>query len=527
MEPKLNQRLSELLLVIYMNQDLKIWIKNNILDKNLNPIGLRFSSFLKKNEENCLILMLKTNYLDNNCKISERIYNIINDITSVSKCKNKKCFNKVKFINYKQGYNDYCSWKCSNTCSIAKQKYIETCMKKYGVNHPWKNNKIKLKRKKTNIKKYGFDNPSKSKEIKDKIKKNTLEKYGNENYFYSLLPKDNFEKLNNKNFLYKEYIINKKTSRKISNQLNVSKSALLKNIHKQNIPINYEYFVSFAEREIIDFINQKNIQTNTRKIISPYELDIFILENKLAIEFDGLYWHSEEYKDKKYHLLKTKMCEEKDIQLLHIFENEWLNESIQDIWKSIINSKLGKNKKIFARNCKVKEITDNKIIHDFLDKNHLQGFVGSNIKIGLFYKNQLISLMTFGKSRYSNKFQYEMIRFCSKKYLNVVGGASKLFKYFIRNYDPQSVISYADKRYSDGNLYKILGFEYSHSSAPNYFYYKLGTNVLYPRIKFQKHKLEKQLEIYNPKLSEAKNMFNNNYRRIWDCGNMIYVYNNK
>ena len=129
--------------------------------------------------------------------------------------------------------------------------------------------------------------------------------------------------------------------------------------------------------------------------------------------------------------------------------------------------------------------------------------------------------MTFGKTRFSKKYEYEMIRFCNKKFISVVGGASKLYKYFIRNYKPKSVISYANRRYSDGNLYDKLGFKFSHFSTPNYWYFK-NNQKLYSRIMFQKHKLKDLLESYDSNKSEIENMIANNYQRIFDCGNIIF-----
>jgi hypothetical protein len=135
--------------------------------------------------------------------------------------------------------------------------------------------------------------------------------------------------------------------------------------------------------------------------------------------------------------------------------------------------------------------------------------------------------MTFGKSRYNKNYQYELIRFCNKINTVVTGGASKIFKYFIRNYNPESLISYADLRYSNGALYEKLGFAKLKSSNPNYFYFhKSSTPKLMSRVQFQKHKLKDKLDIYNESLSEYRNMLNNGYDRIWDCGNGVYEYNN-
>jgi|TARA_R110000787_G_scaffold336_9_gene1314 hypothetical protein len=279
--------------------------------------------------------------------------------------------------------------------------------------------------------------------------------------------------------------------------------------------------VSKPEMEVFEFINEESKVSNTRKIIPPLELDIYIPNHSLAIEFNGIYWHSElSGKDKQYHLNKTKVCESKNIQLLHIFESEWKFK--EDIWKSIINTKLGNNIRIYGRKCKIKEI-DTSIKNEFLDYNHLQGQDKASIKLGLFHEEELVSVMTFCKSRFDKGYQWELSRFASKLNTSIIGGASKLLKYFTRNYKPESLISYANRRHSNGNLYKQLGFSFLRDSPPNYFYFK-GSDCwdLKSRQQFQKHKLEDKLEEFDRNLSEWENMKINGYDRIWDCGNSVW-----
>jgi len=151
-------------------------------------------------------------------------------------------------------------------------------------------------------------------------------------------------------------------------------------------PIGNKY--SGMENELFNFIQENydgNIIRNSR--IENKELDIYLPEINLAFEFNGLYWHSEIYKDKNYHKDKTELCNKNNIRLYHIWEDDWLYK--KDIVKSMILNKLGKSKnKIFARKCVIKVIDDNKKIKDFLDNNHIQGFVGSSVKKGLYYKNE-------------------------------------------------------------------------------------------------------------------------------------------
>ena len=134
--------------------------------------------------------------------------------------------------------------------------------------------------------------------------------------------------------------------------------------------------------------------------------------------------------------------------------------------------------------------------------------------------------MTIGKPRFSDKYDYELLRFCTLLNTNVVGGASKIFKYFLKTYSPKNIISYADRRWSEGDLYKILGFDFSHNSGPNFYYFKQNdsTEKLFSRIAFQKHKLKDKLEDFDPKLSAWQNMQNHGYDRVWDCGNSVWVW---
>ena len=287
------------------------------------------------------------------------------------------------------------------------------------------------------------------------------------------------------------------------------------------------YSTSKPETQIYDYIKSltsSEILQNSKRIITPYELDIYIPEKKLAIEFNGLYWHSEEQgKDKNYHLNKTKLCNEKGIRLIHIFEDEWIQQT--QICKSRIRNLLGLTKySIGARKCEIKEI-DSTLKNKFFNKYHIQGEDKSSVNLGAFYKGRLVSVMTFCKSRFSKNYQWELSRFASIGNFNISGIASKLFSHFRKNFNPSSITTYADLRWSEGNLYKQIGFTLSHSSPPNYFYFIKNTLTRMSRNQFQKHKLKDKLEIFDESLSESENMKNNGYYRIYDCGNLVYIWN--
>lgn len=286
-------------------------------------------------------------------------------------------------------------------------------------------------------------------------------------------------------------------------------------------------YPSKLETKIAEFLDSKNIEyiTSDREILGGQELDILIPSKNIAIECNGLYWHSELYKtDKNYHLDKTLNSEKKDIQLLHLWENE-INDKFDKVC-SIIESKLGiSENRIYARKCYIK-LVDTKDATKFQEDNHLQGSVGSRIKLGLFYQDELVSLMTFGIPRFNTNYKFELLRFCSLKGYSVVGGASKLFRYFVNNYmdTDDKIISYANRRISNGNLYRKLGFTELAASEPSYFYH--GVNgTIYQRYQAQKHKLKSILgENFNPTLTEKENMNNNGYYRVYDCGNLVFEY---
>ena len=296
-------------------------------------------------------------------------------------------------------------------------------------------------------------------------------------------------------------------------------------LHGQGCPICGK-IISHSEDEIFGFVKRicPDAEQGNRTILDGKELDIYIPSKKIAIEYDGLYWHSEAYgKDRNYHLQKTEECSKKGIQLIHVFEDEWLEKP--EIIKSRLKNILGvTDKTIYARKCNVK-IVQGSVAQKFLEDNHIQGRCKGMYHYGLYYDGGLVSLMTFGKMRQQRKYHtdydscYELLRFCSKLNTNVVGAAGRLLKAFLRDLNPSEVISYADKRWSQGNLYKQLGFEHTHDSRPNYFYV-LGQRRE-NRFKYRKGELVK--EGYDPNKSEREIMLERGIYRIYDCGTMVFT----
>lgn len=296
-----------------------------------------------------------------------------------------------------------------------------------------------------------------------------------------------------------------------------------KALAKAEVPINNKYKQSVAELDLINFIKTEissTVQDSVSFILKNTELDIYIKDLKLAIEYNGLYWHSETFKNKYYHLSKTQECYRNRIRLIHIFEHEW--ELKKDIVKSRLRAALNTlPKRVYARKCDIVYL-DFKETSEFLVSNHIQGSCPSSYRIGLRENGRIVAIMTFSKARFNKSIEWELTRYCNLLNTTVVGGASKLLKRFIKDKNPKSIISYSDIRWNTGALYLNLGFEYSHNSEPNYWYYK-GLKV-FSRQKYQKHKLINLLDIYDPKLTEIENMKSNKFNRFFDCGNEVYIW---
>lgn len=250
---------------------------------------------------------------------------------------------------------------------------------------------------------------------------------------------------------------------------------------------------------------------------SKREIDIYIPSKNIGIEFNGLYWHSEQVlRDKLSDYRKYEEVILSVNRLLVIMEDEWDHKP--EIVKSRIKHILNKSSnRIFARKCVIKEI-NSKLASDFCEKYHIQGKGRSNSRFGLFNGSKLIAVMTFSKSNISRKIaEWELNRFCSIPDVSIVGGASKLLKAFELKYNPSSLVTYADRRWSEGNLYDTLGFSFHSITSPGYWYFLPNECVRIHRFSLRKNKND------DPSLTEVENRIKQGYLRIWDCGNKKYI----
>lgn len=452
---------------------------------------------------------------------------------------------KVNWSAKNKNYSRFCSSKCAHahpdvrkkteqTCLQrygettnlktveTKEKYKQTCLEKYGVTHYGKTDQSKENFIKVSLERYGTTNPSKNKKVKEKVDKTNFERYGRKRQSQIHINEDIIRQKNDPEYMLYLYKELKMPVTEIANQLGVNHSQLC--IHfKENLGIDISrHAVSWPEKQLYDFVKQycPTAEQSNRKLIAPREIDIVVPEKKLAIEYNGLAWHGEIKggKPRNYHLEKQKQAYQKGYRLVHIFSNEW--EQKNSIVKSRLENLFGFSEKIPARKTTVKQI-ENASANQFLQQNHIQGQCVHQIAYGLFYDGQLVSVMTFGKSRFDKKIQWELIRFSNILGTSVVGGAGKLFAYFVRNHKPHSVVSYCDLRWNTGGLYKNLGFQHVKDSPPNYWYV-IQHRYLVSRIKYQKHKLGGLLENYDPQKTEWENMAEHGYDRIWDCGNGVW-----
>jgi len=438
---------------------------------------------------------------------------------------------KIKRSNIKK-------WGVENPqqSDIIKEKTLVTNLKRWGYKKPSMSDGVKSKVKQTNNTKFGFDYPAQSEDIKKKMLSSCYDRWGVYNFsktdkFKEILYKRSFDKMIKKLKKHGELLDSNKSEYKIKCGKCSSEFLILYSLMYNRI-MNGEIVCTecnpknkpIKENELYDFISDNydgEIVKNQRKLISN-ELDIYLPDLKLAFEFNGLYWHSDLYKSRNYHLNKTKECELNNVQLIHIWEDDWRYK--RDIIKSIIINKLGKSISIYARKTKVKVVTDNNLVRDFLKENHLQGFVGSSVKLGLFYNDELVSIMTFGKLRKSlgqksKTGTYELLRFCSKLNYSVVGGASKLLEYFNNNYQPIELISYSDSSRSSGDLYEKMGFKLSHETVSNYYWVVDG--IRKHRFNYRKDKLIKDGQDSNK--TETEIMYEKGYYRVFDSGSKKWI----
>ena len=494
-----------------------------------------------------------------------RLYHYLIEYKEIPKC---ECGYNLVFRSIIAGYAKYCSSKCANASKTKIEAFKKSCLDKYGVDNPNKVKEIREKVSNTFKEKHGVGSAG-HEQLLDKLKKTSIEKYGKAHFTQSETYKENYKKacinkygVNNpaKDESVKKKIgdtVRKTKLKNLISNINVDDieildSGLLKlkcnecnnfyEINRQLLRIRHHSkhtkctacnpigtgWTSETEKEIAEFVKtlSNSVIENNKTILNGKELDIYLPDDKIAIEYNGIWYHNELYKENNYHINKTLICQNAGIHLIHIWEDYWMHK--KEIVKSRIKNLLGKTeRKIYARKCQLKEVNVNEA-RLFLDNNHIQGYIQSKFKIGLYFEDELVSLMTFGNSRKAigGMGDIELLRFCNSLNTSVIGSGAKLFSYYIKNLHDKTkkIVSFADRDWTmfyENSIYFKLGFDFIGYTDIGYWYIIDGMRKF--RYAYRKSELVKQG--FDKNMSEHEIMFNRGYYRIYDTGNLKFEFN--
>lgn len=459
------------------NKNLEKIIKRK--QSRINHFGSYVSKeILEKTQQTCLKKYGKTSY----SKLQEFKDKVAE--TKLKKYGSKTYNNSKKMLHTKEV--KYGSKSYNNINKIR-----ETLKQKYNVVAPVQITTVQKQQQLTCLKKYGVKSFLSTKSCSQQSKKQAYEKMMNNSFDIPAFSFDDYLKTRG----VVELLFKCKRCNQIFSAIHNS------GIHHR-CPICYHYVPSKTQFELTSFLKQfVQIIENTRKVIVPYELDVYIPEKKIAIEFDGLYWHCDEVlNNKNYHLYKTKLCEKQGIQLIHIFENEWLKK--KEIVKGYLKSLLGIYDKGIFNDFQIKTI-DKQISEIFQNENSLST-IDSDVNLGLISNDELNYLMSFSKEQNKSNI-WKIDNSCSKLGYSVsYENTSKLLNYFEENYHPKTITWIIDRRWGNGNLQKELGFKLIKTTKPEQHFWK--GNVLNHNFKFE----------------TTINQDNNKYHTIYDCGKLVY-----
>lgn len=250
---------------------------------------------------------------------------------------------------------------------------------------------------------------------------------------------------------------------------------------------NGTLFSSKGELEIKEYIESLGFSTDKYVIgkdHNRFELDIYVKEKNLAVEYNGCYYHASNginHRGKNYHFNKNVVAYKEGIELIQVWEDQWKNQ--KEIIKDIIAARLGiiRGEKIYARKCEIRDVSTADY-REFCNKYHVQGYRSASIKLGLYYKNELVQIASFNKARqYSynsiDKYEYEWVRGCISSNNKVVGGTSKLLKHFIDTYKPNNILCFSDWNLFSGKGYEEAGFQLEGYTGPDKFYITINNRM--------------------------------------------------
>lgn len=503
----------------------------------------------------------------------QAIVNFFNKITEVPKC--KVCGKLTTFQPSLYRYGVFCCRKCRAKDEDVKKKWLATVQDKYGTDNPAKNDAVKAKLKSTVQARYGTNCYLATDEGKAKSRDTVLKKYGVEHVMMIKAVRDKRDATMLKRYGTIHALQNKELYKLRDNSclnkygvLYPGASKLKEIVEEQRLELydklpttfpNYtiqctkQDFLGVYEHEntwkcnscgyvftrqgapfchcqlcwrkqveVFEFVRTlcPDAIARDHEVLHGKELDIYVPSAKLAFEYNGLYWHSERCgKHKQYHLTKTVEAAKAGVRLIHIFEDEWLHK--REIVEDTIKSLLGlKKSTIYARNCVTMEIS-NTVANEFLNKYHILGSTNSSVHIGLMHNGTLVALGSFKHISKSNNSWY-LERYAAVQGERVQGGCGKILAYFKAKYNPSLIRTFADLRWSIGNMYTKLGFTEVKRTGPIYWYVKHGGSERIHRFNLRKHKKHMFTKVYDVSMTESQLAMHNGYDKVWDCGQIVY-----
>lgn len=419
------------------------------------------------------------------------------------------------------------------------EKCFDTMEKKYGYRTSFESPELMAKARETMIRKYGVDNPRKIYEV-DKRRRTTCSiLYGSENPMQNtkVSSKAKRTRLKNNNGVFWTQSMQDKavaTNMKRYGTDNASKSEVIKErirkscMDKYGVP--YGCMVEGAKPQRISKINKKfqqylaenSIESTLEVNIGNKFFDLYIPACKTVVEIDPSYTHNTEgcnhFNHKiplDYHISKTQIAMKNEYRCIHVFD--W------DDWDKVIQL-VTPTKRIYARECQLVKVVDDKVANKFIKENHLQGQArGALLTLGLACNDELVQCMSFGLSRYNKNYTYELLRLCSKQGVSVLGGASKMFKFATQQLELDSIISYCDASKFTGKVYEAMGMKRSKLTAPSIIWSKeekrITSNLLRQRGYDQLFNTH-----YGKGTDNELLMLFNGWVPVPDCGQYVFTY---
>ena len=435
----------------------------------------------------------------------------------------------------------YCSQNCINEGKKAtvRAKYgvdnvseLEEVRKK--ISKANSSEEVAAKRRKTSLENWGVDNPAKAEEVKAKQKATFLQKYGVDNPMKNdTIAKMISDILSDPEHVeaHRQHLLEKYGVTCTNNIPGVREKMIETTMKNHGVPyyvLSPEYLnpeksnvISQVNKSVAKRLDDCRISNEFEYRIDRKSYDIHIKDTNILLEIDPTYTHNavgnhwdKNGMDKRYHLEKTKLAAENGYRCIHVFDWDNLDKVIQLLLPK---------KVVYARQCKVAEI-DHNTAGEFETKYHLQGSCrGQSICLGLYYKGELIQVMSFGKPRYNKKYQWELLRLCTHSKYRIVGGASKLFSYFVRENKPQSIISYCDLAKFNGEVYGQLGFIHVRDTEPQKVWSK-GSEKITDNLLRQRGYDQLFNSSYGKGTNNEDLMIMHGWLPVYDCGQATYSY---